>query len=79
MCVRTCRSGLLVEREEHREPAVRLDLHLQLGTLLLCSGDGIGSGDEAARRRRLTGNRDERSRELRGVAGFAARSGISNA
>jgi hypothetical protein len=31
-------------------------------------GDGIGTRDEAARRRLLAGNRDERSRELRRIA-----------
>ena len=58
MCVRTRRSGPLVEREGRREPSVRLDLRLQIGNLLLGSGDGIGARDEAARRRLLARNRD---------------------
>jgi hypothetical protein len=61
MCVRTRRSGPLVEREGRRELSVRLDLRLQIGNLLLGSGDGIGAGDEAARRRLLARNRDERA------------------
>jgi hypothetical protein len=60
MCVRTRRSGPLREREGRRELSVRLDLRLQIGRLLLGSGDGIGTGDEAARRRLLARNRDER-------------------
>jgi hypothetical protein len=49
---------------------VRFDLRLQLGHPLLGSGDCIGDGDEAARRRLLAGNPDERSRELRRIAGL---------
>ena len=43
-----------------------------IGDLLLSSGNGIGAGNEAPRRRRLTSNRDQRSRELREVAGLPA-------
>jgi hypothetical protein len=43
-----------------RESSVRLNLRLQIGNL--GSGDGIGAGDEAARRRLLARNRDERAR-----------------
>ncbi len=40
----------LVESERGREVAVRIDLRLQIGDLLLRGGDGIGAGDKAARR-----------------------------
>ena len=59
-----------IECERRREVPVRLDLRFEIGDLLLCSGNGIGAGNEASRWRLLTGNRDERSRELRGVAGL---------
>jgi hypothetical protein len=49
---------------------MRLDLRLQISDLLLGGGDGIGAGDEAARRWFLVRNRDERARELRRVAGL---------
>ena len=45
---------------------------LQIGDLLLGGGDGVGAGDEAARRRLLAGDRDQRSRELGRVAGLLA-------
>jgi len=47
-----------------------LDLRLQVSDLLLGGGEGIGAGDEAARRLWLVRNRDERARELRRVAGL---------
>src|SRR3954453_10416246 len=43
---------------------------LQVGDFLFGGGDGIGAGDEAARRSFLARNRDERARELRRVAGL---------
>ena len=44
--------------------AVRLDLGFQVRDLLFGSGNGISSGDEAARRRVLIGNRNKRPCEL---------------
>ena len=64
------RPGLLVECERRRQLPVRLNLRLQIGDLLLGAGNGIGTGDEAARRRVLVGNGNECARELRGVAGL---------
>ena len=49
---------------------MRLDLRLQVGNLLLGSSDGIGTGDEAPRGLFLVCNRDQRSRELRRIAGL---------
>jgi hypothetical protein len=46
---------------------MRLDLRLQISDFLLGRGDGIGAGDETARRLFLARNRDERTRELRRV------------
>src|SRR2546426_9104286 len=48
--------------------AVGVDLRLEIGDVLLGEGDGIGAGDEAARRRRLAGDRDQRPREFGRVA-----------
>src|SRR5439155_27326613 len=42
------------------------------GDLLLRGGNGIGAGDEAARRWLLARNPDERSRELGRIAGLLA-------
>jgi len=39
---------------------------------VLRGANGIGAGNEAARRRLLARDGDERSRELRGVAGLQA-------
>src|SRR5207247_5117811 len=64
--------GLSVESEGRREVPVGLDLRLQIGDLLLRGGNGIGAGDEAARRRLLAPNDDERSRELGGITGLQA-------
>jgi hypothetical protein len=50
---------LLVECERRRQLPVRLDLRLQIGDLLLGSGNGISTGDEAARRGVLVGNGNE--------------------
>ena len=71
LCV--ARSGLCsVESERRREGSIGIDIPFQLGNLLLRGGDGIGAGDEAARRRLLAGNRDERACELGRVARLAA-------
>ena len=72
MRCRSTRGRSSVEGERRREVPVRVDLRLQIGDLLLGGGDGIGAGDEAARRRLLAGDRDERSRELGRVAGLPA-------
>src|SRR5205807_9058961 len=68
--------GDLIERQRGRQVAERLDLRLQLGDLLLRGRNGIGAGDEAARRWLLARNGDERSRELRRVAGLLAILGL---
>src|SRR4051794_35059616 len=49
---------------------MRLDLRLEVNDFLLGRGDGIGARDEAARRLFLARNYDERTRELRRVAGL---------
>src|SRR5438105_7594931 len=59
-----------IERQRGGEAAERLDLRLQIRDLLLRGANGIGARDEAARRWLLARNGDERSRELRGVAGL---------
>ena len=46
---------------------MRLDLRLQISDFLLGRGNGIGAGDETARRLFLARIRDERTRELRRV------------
>ena len=46
---------------------MRLDLRFEIGDLSFGSSDGIGARDEATRRWFLARNRDERTRELRGV------------
>jgi len=66
------RGGLSVESEGGREVPVSVDLGLQVGDLVLRGANGIGAGNEAARRRLLARDGDERSRELRGVAGLQA-------
>jgi hypothetical protein len=48
------------------------DLRCEIGDLLLGGGDGVGTGDEAARRRLLAGDRDQRPGELRRVASLPA-------
>ena len=40
----------VVERQRGRQVSVGVDLRLEFGDLLLGDGDGIGAGDEAARR-----------------------------
>jgi len=62
----------VVERERRRQVAVGVDLRLEIGDLLFGYGDGIGAGDEAARRRLLARDHDERLRELGWVAGLLA-------
>src|SRR5437899_12080934 len=59
-----------IERQRGREAAERLDLRRQVCDLLLRRANGIGARDEAARRWLLARNGDERSRELRWVAGL---------
>src|SRR5207245_8385035 len=68
---RSC-GGRTVESEGRREVPLSVDLRLQIGDPLLRRGNGIGAGDEAARRWLLARNDDERSRELRRVAGLLA-------
>jgi hypothetical protein len=52
--------GLQVEIERRRQVSVFVDLRLQIGDLLLRSSNGIGTGDEAAWRRPLGGDCEER-------------------
>src|ERR1700730_5987345 len=63
---------LSVVSERRREVPLSVDLRLQIGDLLLRGGNGIGAGDKASRRWLLARNDDERSRELRRVAGLLA-------
>src|SRR5438445_1877139 len=60
----------LVERERLGQLVIGVDLRFEIGDLLLGEGDGIGAGDEAARRRLLVRIADERSRELGRIAGL---------
>src|SRR5687767_13732221 len=60
-------SGLRVERERCRELPVGLDVRLEVGDLLLGGADGVGPREEAARRRLLAGDAEQRPRQLRGV------------
>jgi len=59
-----------IEGERCREVSIHLDLRFEIGDLLLRSDNRISAGDQTARRRILASDRDERSRELRGVAGL---------
>src|SRR6185295_14630270 len=68
--------GLSVEGEGRREVPVGVGLRLQIGGRLLGGGNGVGAGDEAARRRLLAGDHDERPRELGRVAGLPAVLGL---
>src|SRR5438128_11984853 len=69
----SCSDGRgLVESERGGQLAVGVDLRLEIGHVLLGEGDGIGAGDEAARRRLLAGDRDQRPRELRRVSALLA-------
>ena len=68
----------LVEIEGRREIPVRVDLRLQVGDLLLRGDNSVGAGDKSARRWFLARNGDERSRELRWVAGLLARTESSS-
>src|SRR5580765_5634701 len=63
---------LSVESERRRELTVSVDLRLQIGDDLLCGGDGVRAGDEAARRGVLARNDDQRSRQFRRVARLPA-------
>ena len=63
-------AGGLVERERRGQLVVGVDLRLEIGDLLLGKGNGIGAGDEAARRRLLASDPDERSRQLGRIAGL---------
>src|SRR5438132_8890893 len=63
-------AGGLVERERLGQLVVGVDLRLEIGDLLLGEGDGIGAGDEAARRRLLASDPDECARELGRIAGL---------
>src|SRR2546425_1175300 len=60
------------EGERGREVAVGGDLRLEVSDLLLSEADGIGAAHEAARRRLLAGDRDQRPRELRRVSALLA-------
>src|SRR3989441_12828078 len=60
----------LVERERRGQLVVGVDLRLEIGNLLLGEGDGIGAGDEAARRRLLASDHDDGYRELGRIAGL---------
>jgi len=51
---------------------VSSDLRLEIRDMLLGEGDGVGAGDEPARRGLLAGDRDQRPRELRRVAALSA-------
>ena len=53
-----------------------INLRLEIRDLLLRSTDCVGTGDEAARRRLLARDGDERSRELGRVAGLLAVLGL---
>jgi hypothetical protein len=44
--------------------------HREIGDLLLCGRNRVCADDETAGRRILAGNRNERSRELGGLAGL---------
>src|SRR4029453_14654091 len=66
------RGGLFVESEGRREVPIGVDLCLQIGNRLLRGGNRIGAGEKAARRWVLARNGDQRSRELRRVAGLPA-------
>src|SRR5216117_243613 len=55
-----------------REVEVGRDLRLEVSDLLLSEADGIGAADEAARRRLLAGDRDQRPRELGRIAPLPA-------
>src|SRR5207245_11061613 len=63
-------AGGLVERERRGQLVVGVDLRLESGDLLLGKGNDIGAGDEAARRRLLASDPDERSRQLGRIAGL---------
>ena len=63
-------AGGLVERERRGQLVVGVDLRPEIGDLLLGKGNGIGAGDEAARRRLLASDPDERSRQLGRIAGL---------
>src|SRR3954470_23202505 len=56
--------GSVVDGERGRKRAVRFDVLFQGGDLLLRSTDRIRAGDEATRRRRLTGDGDDRASQL---------------
>jgi hypothetical protein len=49
-------SGFCVEIERGREAAVRLDLRLEIGDLLLRGGDGIGASILSRSNNTLAGN-----------------------
>ena len=62
----------VVERERRQQVAVGIELRLELGDLLLGDGDGIGPGNEAAWRRLLADDRQQRPGKLARVAGLLA-------
>src|SRR5690349_2685470 len=62
----------VVECQRRRELAVRVDLGLKIGHLLLGGGNGIGAGDEAARWLLFIRDRDQGLGELRRVAALPA-------
>ena len=59
----------LIEIEGGGKVPLNVDLRFQIGDLLLRSGNGVGAGDEAARRWLLARNGDERSRKFGRIPG----------
>jgi hypothetical protein len=62
----------LIEIEGGGKVPLSVDLRLQIGDLLLRSGNGVGASDEAARRWLLARNGDGRSRKLGRITGLQA-------
>src|SRR5258706_5647171 len=62
----------MIERERRRQVAKCVDLRFQIDDYLLRGDNRIGTGKKAARRWIVARYSDERSRELRRVAGLLA-------
>ena len=76
-CLHLCRDPsesrrFSIECQRDRQVAVRLDLPLQIRNLLLRGSDGIGTGNEAARRWHLATDGDKRTRKFGRVARLLA-------